>query len=150
MKNLVAILLAVLLLALVGCGAQASEPTTTATPTTLPPTADIGGTEVLLDVQELDLSQLTYNMDALLAAAAELNCVTKLELGCTELSAQDVAALREAFPTAEVAYSLELFGQPVDLETTELEMQKMDLEQDSLTSIVQMVRRMKRQVLERY
>lgn len=124
MKKICLILLALLVLA--GCGAQVSEPTTTtAEPTTLPPTADIGGTEVLLDVQELDLTQLAYDMDALLAAAPELACVTHIELGCTELTAQDVAALKTAFPGAEVAYSLELFGESIDPETTELSLPNM-------------------------
>lgn len=126
MKKLIVILLTVLVLA--GCGAQVAqnESTTTAAPTTLPPTADIGGTELLLDTAELDLTTMKYELDALLTAAPELTQVKSIQLGCTQLTREQVDAIRAAYPNAEVSYSLELFGEALDLETTELDMTEID------------------------
>ena len=98
MKKIIIFLLAALVLT--GCGAQDAQvskaPETTVAPTTLPPTVDIGGTEILAATEELNLSVLEYEMGALLRAASELEQVRAIELGCTELTAQQVATLQEA------------------------------------------------------
>ena len=123
MRKITIILLAVLLLA--GCGAQQTAPTTTETtvaPTTLPPMVDIGGTEILAATEALDLTALEYEMGALLRGASELTQVTAIELGCTQLTAQEIATLQEAFPAAQISYTLSLFGQELTVETTELDL----------------------------
>jgi len=64
-------LLILLALLLTGCGKTAGEVPQAAVETTSP-TVDIGGTQLLRETDTLDLSTTIYNMDALLAAAAEL------------------------------------------------------------------------------
>jgi len=94
---------------------------------TTSPTVDIGGTQLLRETDTLDLSTTIYNMDALLAAAAELPNVQTLELGTTELTAEEVLRIQQAFPRADIRYDLSLFGKNIPLDTTFLDMSAMSV-----------------------
>ena len=133
-KNL---LVAFLLLALVltGCGSQeAPEPTEapTVAPTeapTAPPPVDVGGTMIERDATALDLASMTYDMDTLLAAAPQLEQITQIDLGVTELTFAQVESIKAAFPNAQVTYGLELLGQTADETTEYLDFSAMELDQ---------------------
>jgi len=119
-------LLILLALLLTGCGKTAGEVPQAAVETTSP-TVDIGGTQLLRETDTLDLSTTIYNMDALLAAAAELPNVQTLELGTTELTAEEVLRIQQAFPRADIRYDLSLFGKNIPLDTTFLDMSAMSV-----------------------
>lgn len=125
MRRFLIIILAAFLLA--GCGAQEAQVTTQ---TTVPTTTalamvDIGGTELAPEVTELNLSVLEYDMAKLLQAAQELPAVERIELGCTTLTAEAVETLRQAFPGAQISYTVSLLGQELDPDTTELDLSGM-------------------------
>lgn len=132
MKKLIP-LLAVLLLLLAGCADPGGEPTTEV-PTTEAPTvpttealADIGGTLLTPDTQVLDLTVMAYDLDALVTAAGELPEVQTIELGVTELTFQQVEAIRQAYPNAEVRYSaVKLLGMELSPDTVSLDLYDMD------------------------
>lgn len=120
-----AVLLVAVLLSACGPAAQPTEPPvveTEAPAPTEPPKVDIGGREVELRITELDLSDGVYTLDALLEAAAQLKDVAKISLGTTELNYEQVEQLRAAFPGADLAYEVELFGQTLSPETGELDL----------------------------
>lgn len=133
-KNLI---MMVLLLAafLTACGAPAepvapTEPTVVETQApTAPPPVDVGGTLVEVDVTELDLSAMTYNMEMLLAAAPQLSGVNQVELGVTDLPYEQVEWIRAAFPNAQVNYTLDILGQTADAATEYLDLSAMTLDQ---------------------
>ena len=122
MRRFLIIILVVLLLA--GCGAQEAQVTTQTTvpTTTAVPMVDIGGTELMPDVTELNLSVLEYDMATLLQAAQALPAVERIELGCTTLTAAAVKTLQEAFPEADISYTVSLLGLELDPDTTELDL----------------------------
>ena len=120
------LLLAALLLS--ACGRQTPDPTTAPVPTepTAPPVVDIGGTELAIGTTALELENLSWNLDALLAAAQRLEAIARIDLGITELTAEQVTALREAFPAAEVTYRVDVLGTVCAPDTTELDLAAMD------------------------
>ena len=114
-----------LALLLVGCGKTAEEVPQATVETTISPYVEIGGSQVLRETDTLDLTNTTYDMESILSAAAELPNVQTVELGCTALSAHEVAQLQNAFPTADVKYSVSLYGQNIPLDTVTLDMSAM-------------------------
>lgn len=98
-------------------------------PTTVPVLVDIGGTQLEPDAAALDLQTMEYDLDKLLAAAPELKAVTEIELGATTLTYEQVEAIRGAFPNAELAYSIALFGQTVQPDVQSLDLAEMTPEQ---------------------
>lgn len=127
--------LAVLLVLLSGCSTQDSretQPSTTAVPTTEPtvpttiPMADIGGTVLALDTQQLDLTEMDYEYDALISAAGELTEVTFINLGQTDLTAQQIGGIHTAYPQAQVHFSATLLGQSMSQDSVILDLSAMD------------------------
>lgn len=116
----------VLLVALAACesGEDVQTPPTTEAPTE-PPFVSIGTMEIDRNTTQLDLTG-GVDLDALLAAAEELEAVAQIELGQTGLSAEEIASLRKAFPNAEINYSVSLFGQVLSPDTESLELPDMD------------------------
>lgn len=127
--HLIALLLLVGVL-LAACG-EAAEPPVTTEPTevTEDPTVDIGGTRLDVSATELDLSATAYELDALIAASDRLTALSKIELGETELTIDQITALQEAFPSADVRYSVRLFGEVLPKDTTALDLSDMDAAQ---------------------
>ena len=135
MKRCILCLLLVLLLA--GCGGQQSE---TAVPTTTVPTVDIGGTVLTLETDRLDLTELAWQYQPLLDAAPELSAVTVIDLGATELAAWELQGLREAFPQAELRYSVNVLGRRVAHDTVTLDLSTMKADQtDELVAVLPML-----------
>lgn len=124
----IALLLLLAALLLSACGRQTPDPTTAPVPTepTAPPVVDIGGTELAIGTTALELENLSWNLDALLAAAQRLEAIARIDLGITELTAEQVTALREAFPAAEVTYRVDVLGTVCAPDTTELDLAAMD------------------------
>lgn len=123
-KYLLPLLMAILMLTgLSGCSSPSpTEPSgTEATVVTEPALLDLGGTVVERDSTTLDLTH-GYDFDALLEAAPELTSVTSIELGQTDLTAEQMAALREAFPNTGFSYSVTLLGEPVSMDTAFLDL----------------------------
>ena len=133
-KNLWLFLLALVML-LAACGnseetVQPTEPTVVETQApTAPPPVDVGGTLVEVDATELNLAENAYDLDMLTAAAPQLDGISRIELGTTDLTHEQVERLRAAYPTAQISYCLELVGQTVDETTTYLDLSAMVLDQ---------------------
>lgn len=127
------ILLALLMLLalLAGCSGNTvpQETETTMPEITRPPMADIGGTLLELGTESLDLEQMTFTFDKLIAASAELHQVSSISLGTTDLSSQQIAGIREAYPEAQIDYSIDLFGEIVDMDTQYLDLSSISAEQ---------------------
>ena len=129
------LMLLFLILLLSGCGMPAepavpTEPTVAETQEpTQPPFVDIGGTEVDVQTTELDLRAVAYNPEQLAAAAPRLENLTAIELGETDLSFEQVRQIQLAFPNAAVHYALVFCGQPVSIETAELDLSRMQPEE---------------------
>lgn len=130
MKKLIILLLGVCLL-LGACSqyvpqqAPTPEPEVTSAPTEAP-FVDIGGTELDVQASTLDLSAVPYEMEKLLAAAPRLSALREIELGATTLTAEQVEALRAAFPGAALHYRVSLFGESYEPETERLALPDMD------------------------
>lgn len=128
-KKLLCLALALLLTcALAACGTPAQEetlPPTEATVITEPPKVDLGGIEVAPDVTALNLTS-GYDLATLLAAAEQLTEVTSIELGETNLTGEEMAALQAAFPAAEIRYCVNLFGQTLMPDVDSLDLADMD------------------------
>lgn len=120
-------LVIVLMLLLTGCGKTVEEVPQATVETTISPTVEIGGTQVLRETDTLNLCNTPYDMDTLLSVAAELSNVQTVELGCTELSVHEIGRLQQAFPQADVAYSVSLYGQNIPLDTVTLDMSAMSV-----------------------
>lgn len=117
MRKFRVLLLAVLVIGLLtACGGAAEDAPSTTTPTTVPtepPLADIGGTQLDLDVTRLDLSSGAFELDKLIKAADLLQHVTYIDLGVTEMDAEQLESLQSAYPEARIDYSISLFGKTV-------------------------------------
>lgn len=132
MKKAWIILAAALAFVLAGCSqAPAKDPAPSVTEETLSPTLDIGGTQVDRYADTLDLTVLEYDWDCLLSAAPELTNVRTVELGLTVFSFEQIKQLNRSFPTAQVNYELTLFGQPIPMDTTSLNMTAMPVEKSA-------------------
>ena len=117
-----ALLLAVLLSA---CGQEvqpAQPPVVETEAPTEPPAVEIGGTTVDRKTAELDLSDGKYMLDMLLEAAPQLDALTRIDLGVTQLNAAQMEQLQGAFPNAEITYEVDLFGQRLSAQTEILDL----------------------------
>ncbi len=119
------ILAAVCLLA--ACGGV--DPETEPAVVTEPPMIDIGGTLVAPDVPALDLTAMEFELERLVAAATALKDVISIELGVTELTGEEMAALQAAYPDAEISYSICLFGQTLQEDAAYLDASSMTADQ---------------------
>lgn len=124
-KNLLMLLL-LLALVLTACGAPA-EPETQA-PTT-PEPVDIGGTLLEIDTTELNLAEISYDLSRLVMAARKLDAVSRIDLGMTDLTGNQVMQLRAAFPEAQIDYTVEILGQILGPDTEELDLSAMTMDQ---------------------
>lgn len=115
-----AVLLLTTMLAAACSSAEDPVPTQT-TPPTEPPMVDIGGSTVDHEITRLDLSDGSFELDVLTAAAERLTEVAEIELGLTQLSAEQMQTLRDAFPSAAIYYSVEILGQTFSWNETDLD-----------------------------
>ena len=124
MRTHFALLLALLLL-LGGCAATGeAEPTATPAPTPEPtatpiPLVELGGESYPVNVEELTLSGVM--LEELTAAAPRFTDLQRLDVrGCGYDNA-GLLRLREAYPEAEIAAEISLYGQEFNTDVVELD-----------------------------
>lgn len=129
-KRITALAVLLLMTMLAAACSSAEEPAPTQTiPPTEPPLVDIGGKTVDPEITRLDLSDGSFALESLTAAADRLTEVSEIELGLTQLSAEQVQLLRDVFPSAAIHYSVEILGQTVSCEETFLDFSSVTPEQ---------------------
>ena len=86
-------------------------------------TVDLGGTVVANDVTTLDLAAGTFDYDVLTGHLPYLPQVSAISLPVTDLSREQIDALRLAYPNIAVDYTVALLGQELteDVQILELE-----------------------------
>ena len=110
------------LLLLTGCGKKepvVQETTAPIAQTTEAPLIDLGGTQVQPDVKNLTLEEGSYDYGTLLESLRELPELESLTLPKTTLTLEQIRPLEEVCP---VGYTLELRGQEVSSDVTELDL----------------------------
>lgn len=83
---------------------------------------EVAGTRYSPDVELLKLEEGTYQLDDLLQVMKHLPKLQTLELPLTGLSADQLAVIRESFPNLNLSYTVELFGQEVGSDLTEVDL----------------------------
>lgn len=89
-------------------------------------TVSLGGVSVSTTSTDLILLPGTYDYDTLTENLAYLPAVTNLFLQKSQLSPDQVTALREAYPEIAITYSIEFNGVEYDANTTELNLSDYD------------------------
>ncbi len=95
------------------------------------------GMEIDVRSTELNVAGLPYTPSELLALSERMEAVTALELGQIDMTAEDLAQIRAAYPNAEITYTVELFGEIYTPDTEELNLSEID-PQTALQSICKM------------
>ena len=92
-----------------------AEPTPEPTPETI--MIDVGGTELAIDSEALELSDLPYSFDALCAAKDSFTALKSISLGSSVSYPADKAniqRLRSAYPDIELHFSVNIAGTEYD------------------------------------
>lgn len=125
-RRLTLIFVLILVLLTAGCSAGGRTPETVPTE---PPVADVGGTQVDLNATDLDLSAGAFEVEKLVEAASELPKVRSIDLGTAALTVEEFLNLQGAYPNAQIACNLEIFGQAVAQDAQFLDASAMTAEQ---------------------
>lgn len=103
-------------------------------------TVELGGTTVKHDVTELELAPGTFDYDTLTGNLQYLPQVTAISLPGTDLTYDQVEALRGSFPGITVDYTVSFLEQTLTEDVTTLDLSGMDIAQlDELTAALQML-----------
>ena len=86
---------------------------------------EVAGTRYSPDVAMLSLTDGSYELDELLAVMKHLPKLAGLELPKTSLSADQLATITESYPNLDLSYTIELFGEEVTPDLTELDFSAM-------------------------
>lgn len=89
-------------------------------------TVELGGTTVTHDVTALDLAAGTFDYDTLVENLQYLPQVTGISLPVTDLSREQIEALRAAYPGITVDYTVALLGQELTEDVTVLDVSSME------------------------
>ena len=92
-------------------------------------TVDLGGTTVQNDVTILDLAAGTFDYDVLTTHLPYLPQVTGISLPVTDLSREQIEALRTAYPGITVDYTVSLLGQELTEDVEILDVSHMEAAQ---------------------
>lgn len=84
--------------------------------------ADLGGTRCDSDAAALTLEDGSYRFDALAEGLAYLPALRELMLPRTALTADQLALLRETYPTLALRFTVELAGRELSSDDTELDL----------------------------
>jgi len=82
--------------------------------------AELCGVEIDVRSAELNLWGLPYTVEELLTLSERMEMVTALELGQIEMTAEELAQIKAAYPHAAVHYTVELFGDILEPDTAAL------------------------------
>lgn len=88
-------------------------------------TVDIGGTPVAPDTAQSILSPGSFVYDALMENLVHLPAMEHITFQKSELTTEQLDALREAYPEIVFACTVEILGQEYDMETTSLDLSNM-------------------------
>ena len=83
---------------------------------------EVAGKRYSPDVELLTLEEGSYELEELLSVVKHLPKLTGLELPKTGLTASQMQSITEAYPNLDILYTLELFGQEVTPDLTELDL----------------------------
>ena len=92
-------------------------------------TVDLGGSEHDHSAESLTLAEGEYTLEMLTVNLPYLPGVTEITFPKTGLTSAELAGLRETFPEITFACTVELLGQELDSETTELDLTAMNGDQ---------------------
>jgi len=90
---------------------------------------EVAGKRYSPDVELLKLEDGTYEVEKLISVMKHLPKLVGLELPKTTLTAEQLAGITESYPNVDVSYTLELLGQEVGPELTELDLSGLTPEQ---------------------
>lgn len=124
------VLLSILIICLAFNACENTEQAET-TVVTEPSKVDIGGSVMEYSVEILDLTQMEYRLEKLLEAAPFLTEVSVIRLGETDLRGEDFVNLQNAYPNAQLDYTLSLFSQNLSAGSEYLDASKMTADQVS-------------------
>ena len=82
----------------------------------------VGNSRYSPDVEELKLEDGTYELEQLLTVMKHLPALKRLELPKTSLTVDAIGSITEVFPNLNVAYTVELMGEEVTPDLTELDL----------------------------
>ena len=86
----------------------------------------LGATDISNKAESATLKPGSFDYDLLLANLQYLPRLTSLTLADVELSAEELNAIREAYPAITLDYAVELFGNSLSVDTTEVDLSSMD------------------------
>ena len=101
---------------------------------------EIGETACDNHAEELELAAGTFSPDELMEKLQYLPNLRVLKMPETDLTGEQMAALRETYPGIELRYSIDLFGETYENDTAELDMSAMDM--DTLPELAEAVKLM--------
>lgn len=100
----------------------------------------VGATCYAPDVTELTLSKEAFDFDVLMTNLAYLPQVTAIRFEETELGLDQLTALAEMYPNAEISYSVFMAGRIFEMDTTEVNLSAMTSEEiDSVLAQMEML-----------
>lgn len=88
-------------------------------------TVDLGGTDASNTAQSLTLTPGSFSFDTLLENLQYLPNVTSVSFPEIELTGEQIATLRQAYPDLELDYTVHLFGNTYGLDTEKLDLSGM-------------------------
>ena len=83
---------------------------------------DLGGTVADHNARVLDISSGAYDYNILVSAADNLPYVMSVNLGATELTADQIDTLKTLLPKADFSYSVSLMGKSYPTDSTEIDL----------------------------
>lgn len=92
-------------------------------------TVDLGGTQARNTVESITLEPGSFSFDALLNNLRYLPNVSAISFPEIELTGEEIAQLREAYPELSLDYTVHLFGSTYSLEETRLDLTGMSSSQ---------------------
>lgn len=94
-------------------------------------TVDLGGTQIPYDADTAKVDSGAFEFSALLENLQYLHQLTTLSLPANALTSDEVSQIVAAYPHIALSYTVVILGEPVQSDTTELDMQDMTSDQVS-------------------
>ena len=123
--------LIILTVSMVSCSYNNEAEDVNITPTATP-YISVGGEQIPLDIEELDLSDSDIGD---ISALSQLQNLTKLDLQGNDIPPEDIAALQEALPECDIKYSIKI-GE-TEVYSTAKEINLSDIDYGDVEQIIQ-------------